>query len=161
MSLGLRRSSVHILRRVCGLQAILPRSCILSDNISKEGDIAFASGRVADVWKGRHNEKPVCIKAFRAYTVNNLTKIKKVCRLFRLTCAFDESWQRLFQEIVIWRCLSHPNVLPVLGISPKLFPLCIVSEWMINGNILDFTSAHPEANRLRLVRLIFVFPPIL
>ena len=80
MSLDLRRSSVRILRRVCGLQTILPRSCILSDNISKEGDIAFASGGFADVWKGRYNENPVCIKAFRACTADNLIEIKKVCK---------------------------------------------------------------------------------
>ncbi|KAF9781279.1 kinase-like domain-containing protein [Thelephora terrestris] len=135
MSLDLRRRSVRILRRVCGMQTILPRSCILSDNIAREGDIAFASGGFADVWKGRHNGNPVCIKAFRAYAPDNLTKIKK----------------RLFQEIVIWRRLSHPNVLPVLGISPKLFPLCIVSEWMVDGNILQFTTQRPEVNRLRLL----------
>lgn len=57
----------------------------------------------------------------------------------------------MFQEIVTWRHLSHPNVLPVLGISPKLFPLCVVTEWMTNGNITEFTSKHPEVNRLRLV----------
>ena len=79
MSLDIRRSSVRILRRVCGLQTILPRSCILSDNISKEGDTAFASGGFADVWKGSYNENPVCIKAFRAYTADNLAEIKKVC----------------------------------------------------------------------------------
>ena len=78
MALDLRRRSVRILRRVCGLQTILPRSCILSENISKEGDIAFASGGFADVWKGRHNGNSVCIKAFRAYTAENLSKIKQV-----------------------------------------------------------------------------------
>ena len=78
-----------------------------------------------------------------------------------LTRTVDASWQRLFQEIAIWRRLSHPNVLPVLGICPKLFPLCIISDWVINGNILDFTSANPEVNRLRLVRRIFFSSPIL
>ena len=78
MDLDLRRRSVRILRRVCGSQTILPRSCVLSDNISKEGDIAFASGGFADVWKGRHNENRVCIKAFRAYTADNLSKMKQV-----------------------------------------------------------------------------------
>ena len=78
MSLDLRKRSVRILRRVCGLQRILPRSCIVSDGISKEGDIAFASGGFADVWKGRHNRNPVCVKAFRAYTTENLGKIKQV-----------------------------------------------------------------------------------
>ena len=79
MNPDIRRKSVHILRRVCGSQTILPPSCVISDNISKEGDIAFASGGFADVWKGRHNDNPVYIKAFRAYTAENLSKIKKVC----------------------------------------------------------------------------------
>ena len=78
--------------------------------------------------------------------------------ILRFVCAFDHSRQRSFQEIVIWRRLSHPNILPVLGISPELFPLCIITEWMIDGNIMDFTSKHPEVNRLRLVRLISIFP---
>ena len=137
---------------------ILPRSCIISDNISKRGDIAFASGGFADVWKGRHKGSPVCIKAFRVYTPENLANIKQVGnKISRSTCASDDPRKRLFHEIVIWRRLSHPNVLPVLGVSPKLFPLCIVSEWMIDGNIMDFVSKHPEVNRLRLVREISVF----
>jgi len=76
---------------------------------------------------------------------------------FTCRCAFEKSWQRLFQEIVIWRRLSHPNVLPIFGVSPQPFPLCIVTEWMVDGNILDFTSKHPEVNRLRLVRPTSVF----
>ena len=78
MPLDLRRKSVRILRKVCGSQGILPRSCILSENISKEGDIAFASGGFTDVWKGRHDGNRVCIRAFRAYTIENLFKIKLV-----------------------------------------------------------------------------------
>ena len=78
MPLDLRRKSVRILRKVCGSQGILPRSCILSENISKEGDIAFASGRFNDVWKGRHNENRVCIKVFQAYTARELPEIKQV-----------------------------------------------------------------------------------
>ena len=78
MSIDLRRRCVRILRRVCGSQQILPRSCILSENISKQGDIAFASGGFADVWKGRYDGNCVCIKMFRAYTAENLSKIKQV-----------------------------------------------------------------------------------
>ena len=69
-----------------------------------------------------------------------------------------DSWQRLFQETVVWKRLSHPNVLPVLGVSPKLFPLCVITEWMIDGNILDFASTYPKANRLRLVRHLCHLP---
>ena len=28
----------------------------------------------------------------------------------------------------------------------------MVSEWMVNGNIIDFVKANPGANRFRLVR---------
>ena len=76
--IGLRRSGVRILQRVCCLQVTLPRSCTLSDNISKEGDIAFASGWVANVWKGCYNGDYVCIKALRVYKVKNFSKIKQV-----------------------------------------------------------------------------------
>ena len=78
MPLDLRRKSVRILRKVCGSQGVLPRSCILSENISKEDGIAFASGGFTDVWKGRHNGNRVCIKAFHAYTSEYLSIIKKV-----------------------------------------------------------------------------------
>jgi hypothetical protein len=78
LPVGLQRKSIHILRTVCGLQIILPHSCILSDDTSKEGDIAFASGRFADSWKGRHNGKPVRLKAFRVYMAENPSKLKQV-----------------------------------------------------------------------------------
>jgi len=70
--------SARVLRRVCGAQTILPRSCILSDGISKEGDIALSSKGFSQVWKGHHNGNRVCIKAFRAYTAGDMTKIKQV-----------------------------------------------------------------------------------
>ena len=81
MQIDLRRKSVRILRRVCGSQTILPRSCILSENISKEGDIAFASGGFADVWKGLHMGDRVCVRTFRAHTTEKQSKIKQVCSL--------------------------------------------------------------------------------
>ena len=59
---------------------------------------------------------------------------------------------------MIWRRLKDPNVLPLMGVSPEPSKLRIVSEWMINGNIADFTMKDPEHNRLRLVRSTFVSP---
>ena len=78
--------------------------------------------------------------------------------ILRAIPALNNSWQRLFQKIIIWRRLSRPNVLPVLGVPQKLFPLCVITGWTVDGNITDFTQKHPEANRLRLVRPISVFP---
>ena len=78
MPIDLRKMSVRILRKVCGSQSILPRSCVLSGDISTEGDTAFASGGFADIWRGNHNGNPVRIKAFRTETTENLSKTKQV-----------------------------------------------------------------------------------
>jgi len=47
---------------------------------------------------------------------------------------------------------SHPNVLPVIRVSEGGFPLCIMSPWMPDGNITQYTKANPGADRLILVR---------
>ena len=78
--------------------------------------------------------------------------------ILHLQHASDHPRQRLFKEIMIWRRLSHPNVLPVLGVYSKPVSLCLVTEWMINKNIMDFTLKNPEVNRLHLVSPVSLLP---
>ena len=59
----------------------------------------------------------------------------------------------------IYRCVyeknklnPHPNVLPVVEVSEMLSPLCIMSPWMPDGNIAQYTHVNTGANRLMLVR---------
>jgi len=61
--------------------------------------------------------------------------------------------QTFCKEVVTWKSLCHPNVLPLLGVTmgKKLFVM--VSEWMVNGNISEFTEAHRDVNRFELVGL--------
>ena len=53
-----------------------------------------------------------------------------------------------------WKTLRHRNVLPLLGVTVTEDPcrLVMVSNWMENGNINTFVKAHPDVNRLELVR---------
>ena len=81
MELGLQINIFHILREVCGSQIILPRSFILSDNVTKEGDVPFDRQGFADVWKGHYNGNRVCIRVFRVSTAEDLSKIKQVYTL--------------------------------------------------------------------------------
>jgi len=46
----------------------------------------------------------------------------------------------------------HPNVLPVIEVSETLFPLCIMTPWMPDGNITQYIQLNPAADRLMLVR---------
>jgi len=57
--------------------------------------------------------------------------------------------------VVIWKNLSHPNILPFIGAAMVAEPgrekYEIVSEFMKNGNIRRFIEQNPGANRLELV----------
>jgi len=53
--------------------------------------------------------------------------------------------------IVGWKYVSHPNVLPFLGVSETLFSFSLISPWLQNGNIIEYIRKHREANRLQLV----------
>ena len=50
-----------------------------------------------------------------------------------------------------WKNLHHPNVLPLLGVTMTENRLVMVSEWMVNGNIKEFTKAGVNTDRLGLV----------
>ena len=53
---------------------------------------------------------------------------------------------------LLMKHISHPNVLSVTEVSETTFPYCIVSPWMPDGNITQYTKMNPGANRLMLVR---------
>ncbi|KAF9649110.1 kinase-like protein [Thelephora ganbajun] len=65
----------------------------------------------------------------------------------------DAEYDQLGENQKIEGCkhFSHPNVLPVLEVSETLFPLYIMSPWMSDGNILQYTQKNPSANRLMLL----------
>ena len=50
-----------------------------------------------------------------------------------------------------WKCLRHLNVLPLLGVTMIENRLVMVSEWMENGNVIEFVKANDNVDRLGLV----------
>lgn len=59
--------------------------------------------------------------------------------------------QRLCKEVVMWENLRHPNVFPLSGVTLGDNCFATVSEWMANGNIIQFVKEHRDANRFDLV----------
>ena len=63
--------------------------------------------------------------------------------------------QAFCKEVVIWKNLSHPNVLPFIGAAMVTEPgqeKCeIISELMENGDITTFLRQNDGVNRLELV----------
>jgi serine/threonine protein kinase len=63
------------------------------------------------------------------------------------------AFQAYGREALVWRQLSHPNLLPFFGLYFLENRLCLVSPWMENGHIMDFLrDASPDHDRLALVR---------
>ncbi|KDQ07369.1 hypothetical protein BOTBODRAFT_649417 [Botryobasidium botryosum FD-172 SS1] len=60
-------------------------------------------------------------------------------------------FKRLAREAKVWSQLSHPNVLPFLGLCTLESVPYLVSPWMENGHALDFVQKKPDADRLRLL----------
>ena len=59
----------------------------------------------------------------------------------------------------MWKRLTHPNILSLLGIT--ITPLQLISNWMLGGDLPGFIKKHPDADRLKLVRPSYCFYPTL
>ena len=57
---------------------------------------------------------------------------------------------KFVKEVNAWKWLRHDNILPLFGVLDSL-PFSMVSEFMENGNIVNFVKVHPNHNRLQLV----------
>ena len=51
-----------------------------------------------------------------------------------------------------WKTLSHPNVLPLMGVTMLENHFAMVSEWMTNGSITEFVWVNRGVNQFKLVR---------
>ena len=63
-----------------------------------------------------------------------------------------ETPQAFYKEVVVWRRLRHPNIVPCLGVptgKPQQYK--IVCSWMENGRITDYVKKSPQADRIDLV----------
>jgi len=43
--------------------------------------------------------------------------------------------------------------MPLRGVTASGHKFAMGSEWMENGNVMDFTNVNPDANTIELVRL--------
>ncbi|KAF7360262.1 Protein kinase domain-containing protein [Mycena venus] len=94
-----------------------------------------AAGAFGDIWRGLVHGQSVSVK---------------IMRLFgdEVTAAI----QGFGREALIWRQLSHPNLLPFFGLYYLEKRLCLVSPWMSNGHVLQFLkNAPPNTDRVSLI----------
>ena len=105
-------------------------------------------------------ECPVAVKRLRMNDgdLDIIFKVPSICLTLH---HHSTSTQYLCREIIAWKHLSHPNILPLKGVSVSVDPphFSILSEWMPNGNVMKYARSNPEANRLGLVSRLWSHPP--
>ncbi|KAF9646439.1 kinase-like protein [Thelephora ganbajun] len=127
----LRWKCLLALGRVCSTYGILPGRYPWINNLVVFGDGPSDHGGSADVWRGEVEGCPVAVKVTRLYSTVPMARTR--------------------EEILVWGRLSHPNILPFLGIDTKTFPLAAVSAWMQHGNLREYLVHFPSASRLNLL----------
>ena len=61
------------------------------------------------------------------------------------------SWipQTFNQVTVAWKLLTHPNIVPLLGVT--LDPPQLISDRMPGGDLNEYIASHPDTDRPSLV----------
>ncbi|KAF9642913.1 kinase-like protein [Thelephora ganbajun] len=131
----IRETCLPTVYKICGSQAMVPRSLEIPLCYDPRED-PVCHGDVADVWRGRYHDQEVAAKVRRVYLRGDLSRTRR----------------RFCREVVTWRALRHPNILPLLGVTMTQNQFVIVSEWMKNGDINEFVKANIDTDRLRLLR---------
>ena len=142
-------------RQLCVRAGLLPDShTIPNEFIQTTGD-PVAHGGFGDVWEGISSGERVAIKALRIYKDDDVQRVRKVIdqHLFYPPLASQANfYHKVFcKEVAIWKRVSHPNIVPFLGVSEAPAPLSMVSEWMPNGNVRGYVAKNPDVSRLQLV----------
>ncbi|KAJ6589507.1 kinase-like domain-containing protein [Mycena capillaripes] len=131
MSRPLFSKALTRLSRVSGLHP----TCFTLSRVEKVG-LQVAAGSFGDIWKGLVESQSVSLKVMRLFRDSD---VKAALKEFG-------------REALIWRQLSHPNLLPFFGLYYLDSRLCLVSPWMENGHLMEFLSNAPaDIKRVDLI----------
>jgi serine/threonine protein kinase len=130
--------------------------CLVLHDVQKTGTYALTAGQFGDVWTGLIGDHKIAIKVLKVYMRSNIEKLLKVWENSKTYARAAHGYfpQTFSHEAVLWRQLSHPNVLPFYGVyhwDQNRSRVCLISPWMSNGNIVQYLEDYPHANRINLV----------
>ncbi|KAJ7740622.1 kinase-like domain-containing protein [Mycena metata] len=114
-----RRRLFKALTRLSADSKLYPR-CFTLTGLQRER--MMAGGSFGDVYKGLLGDQSVAIKMMRVFGESDIDALLK----------------EFGREALIWRQLSHPNLLPFFGLYYFQERLCLVSPWMENGHMRAF-----------------------
>ncbi|KAF9649127.1 kinase-like protein [Thelephora ganbajun] len=124
---------INELCKTCSRYRVIPKSMHIPD-FSEDATQVYA-GDFGTVSKSTYEGHQVAVKVTHGVSLRNQDTIRS----------------RFCREIVAWKHLWHPNILPLLGVTVSEFRLMMVSEWMENGNINEFARRDHSTNRTALL----------
>ncbi|KXN92938.1 Serine/threonine-protein kinase HT1 [Leucoagaricus sp. SymC.cos] len=136
-----RRRTLVLLRKVVQSTQTIPE-CLLLENVQVDlhHSNQVANGGYSDIYKGEYNNGIVCVKVAR--TGDSPTR--------------DKLLKSHAGELIFSSNVAHKNILPFYGVFKlgKAPFLAGVSDWMKNGDLLQYLGDSPEAPRIPLVNYI-------
>ncbi|KAF9060037.1 kinase-like domain-containing protein [Rhodocollybia butyracea] len=123
------KKCLKLMRHLNRQYGVFPPSMIL-EGLVRESTSPVKGGGFADVWIGRLDKRRVCMK---------------VLRYFQEGSERETLLKALSKEVLLWRQLKHPNILPFLGVNTEIFApsFCIISPWLFNGDIISYAQKNP------------------
>lgn len=109
-----------------------------------------SSTGLSGVYKGTLNGSSVCVKRARIHSIDSPQGVKKVFPTPNRSGYYLLTGPQLFyQEAIMWKHLTHPNIVPFRGVTVD--PLQLISDWMPGGDLANYISQHRDVDRLILV----------
>ena len=146
-----------LLSKICRAHSIIPTSYVLRRELICVGRVQYHGG-FADISSGEYLGFPVAVKRLKMNEGDSdrTFKVPPINLAHRHCLGLI---QRLCREVIGWKHLSHSNISSLLGVSMSadLRSFFILSEWMTNGNVMQYARSSPEANRLRMVNPLAIF----
>ncbi|KXN93053.1 Serine/threonine-protein kinase HT1, partial [Leucoagaricus sp. SymC.cos] len=133
-----RKPILHLLDKLAKTSQMFPQ-CLELKGVQYDLTNPDAEGGYGLIYKATYDDKPVCVKAVRLHGRDD--KNKRALRAHA-------------REIILWAHVTHQNILPFRGIylsNEKVQRVCIVSQWMGNGNLTQFLRKFPETPRIPLL----------
>ncbi|KAF9257175.1 kinase-like protein [Marasmius fiardii PR-910] len=139
------KDCTQYLEQLFKIHRILPASLLVDVVVRPEDKLQpVGGGGFSDIYTAVHGSQAVCLKVLRVFSIDDISRR-------------DETIYNLYKETLLWTQLNHPNVLPFLGWSKGLssvYPICMVSPWMENGDVVKFLKKNPDHDRLVAIREI-------
>ncbi|KAF7360946.1 hypothetical protein MSAN_01124700 [Mycena sanguinolenta] len=124
------------------LNALSASLQLLPDDIAITGIVVssshpVATGGFSNIYRGEYSDAQG----------NTVEVALKVLRIFQehTDAALENLRKKFFKEVLVWRYLEHPNIVPFLGVDSTTFPnlaMAMVTPWMSKGSVMSYISTN-------------------